>query len=153
MIDLEPQGYSMLGARPVFGRLLEPGDGEGKPHVLISHRLWRRSLGSDPAIIGRPLWISGRTYTVVGVLQPEFDFELPIAPMLKLEQQDLWTMFDRTTPIVARRDVTTYGALLRLAPGVTLGRAGTGGGWRPSASVLRRRIPRRMQTARCGWRR
>ena len=122
MIDLEPQGYSMLGARPVLGRLLEPGD-SGKPHVLISHRLWRRSLGSDPAIIGRPLWISGRTYTVVGVLQPEFDFELPIAPMLKLEQQDLWTMFDRTTPIVARRDVTTYEALLRLAPGVTLEQA------------------------------
>ena len=40
--------------------------------------------------------------------------------MLKLEKQDLWTLFDRATPVINRRDVTTYEALLRLAPGVTM---------------------------------
>jgi predicted permease len=118
LIEMEHAGYTMLGARPALGRLLDASD-EGKPHLLISHRLWRGPLASDPAVIGRALWVSGRTYTVVGVLEPGFDFELPIAPMLKLENQDLWTLFDRSTPFVNRRDVTTYEALLRLAPGTT----------------------------------
>ena len=35
--------------------------------IVLGHRLWQRRFGSDPAILGKPVTLSGRTYTVVGV--------------------------------------------------------------------------------------
>jgi predicted permease len=69
------------------------------------------------------LWLSGRDYTVVGVLAPGFDFELPVTPTLRLEQHDLWTVLDRASPFVTRRDVSGYEAIVRRAPGVSLAQA------------------------------
>jgi putative ABC transport system permease protein len=38
--------------------------------VILSHRLWRERFGAAPDIIGRPIRIDRRPYTVVGVLRP-----------------------------------------------------------------------------------
>jgi hypothetical protein len=119
VLELEPSGYAMLGATPYLGRLLSPGDA-GQPSCLISHRLWRTHLRSDPDVIGRMLWVSGREYLVVGVLQPGFDFELPVPPFFTLEQNDVWTLLDAAHPFTARRDVSGYEGIVRLAPGRTL---------------------------------
>jgi putative ABC transport system permease protein len=45
--------------------------------VVISHRLWQEELGGDPNAVGRPFTMSGRTYTIAGVM-PE-GFSDPIA--------------------------------------------------------------------------
>ena len=34
---------------------------------MISHGLWQRSFGSDPAVAGRAVRIYGRNFTIVGV--------------------------------------------------------------------------------------
>lgn len=121
-LDLEAHGYAMLGAAPALGRLLGPGDA-GTANVLISDRLWRGALQGDPQVIGRTLWFSGRDYTVVGVLQPEFDFELPVSTTITLEDHDLWRMLDRAAPFIGRRDISTFEVLVRRAPGVSLASA------------------------------
>lgn len=36
--------------------------------TVISDQLWRERLGSDPAVIGRPLTLNGTEYTIAGVL-------------------------------------------------------------------------------------
>ena len=36
--------------------------------VLLSHGLWMRRFDGDPAIVGQPLRLSGKTFRVVGVL-------------------------------------------------------------------------------------
>ena len=118
VLDLEAPGYAMLGAAPALGRLLHTGDA-GTPNVLISHRLWRGALQGDPQSIGRALWLSGRHYTVVGVLPPGFDFELPVTSTLRLEDHDLWRMLDRSSPVADRREIFTYEVLVRRAPGVS----------------------------------
>ena len=122
VLGVEPAGYSLLGATPFLGRLLTEAD---SPHsaIVISHRLWRTQLASDPNVIGRVLWLSGQDCTVVGVMAPGFDFELPITPTLRLEKHDVWSVFDRTSPFNDRRDVSSYEALVRLAPGATLAQA------------------------------
>jgi putative ABC transport system permease protein len=119
MLDVEPAGLTLLGARPILGRLLGPGD-RGTPNVLISHRLWRTRFGADPDIIGRSLWLSGQTFIVVGVLAPDFDFELPVGLNFRLEQQDLWDILDPAASGGSRRDFWSFEVLGRLRPGVTI---------------------------------
>lgn len=122
LLEIEAAGYALLGARPSLGRLLSEADAD-RPFALISHRLWTTVLNSDPAVLGRQLWLSGRTLTVVGVLEPGFDFELPVPPGFRLEKNDIWMVLERDSPFVARRDVSGYEALVRLAPGRTLDEA------------------------------
>jgi putative ABC transport system permease protein len=121
-LELEPSGLSLLGARPYLGRLLAAPD-RGQPVCLISHRLWTSRLAADPNVVGRMLWLSGRQYEVVGVLQPGFDFELPVPPSFVLENNDVWMLLDTTVPFAARRDFSGYEGLVRLAPGRTLDEA------------------------------
>ena len=121
-LEIEAAGYGMLGARPQLGRLLDARDA-GQPVAMISHRLWNGALRADPAAIGRVLWLSGRTYTVVGVLPQGFDFELPVTATMKLQDHDVWSVLDPRSPFMVRRDASTYEALVRLSPGTTIDEA------------------------------
>jgi predicted permease len=123
LLAIEAPGFAMLGAVPIRGRLINETD--DAQAAMISHRLWRNGFNADPAIVGRSLWLSGRHVTVVGVLPQGFEFELPITRTLKLERHDLWMLFDRRDPLASRRDASTYEALVRLAPGVSLPQAQT----------------------------
>ena len=40
--------------------------------VMLTHGLWQRRYGSDPAIIGKPIIVNDRARMVVGVLPPGF---------------------------------------------------------------------------------
>ena len=64
--------FPMLGVKPMLGRSFTGDeDRPGHAHVVVlSHRLWQRRFGSDPAIVGRSLTLSGEAYTVVGVMPP-----------------------------------------------------------------------------------
>src|SRR5215510_10937057 len=69
--------FDVLQAPVALGRPLVRAD-EQPDHPLvavISQRLWRDRLRTDPQVIGRPLILGGTPYTIVGVL--ESDVELP----------------------------------------------------------------------------
>jgi putative ABC transport system permease protein len=70
----------LLGVRPQLGRLYSAGeDRPGAPRtVVVTHALWQRRFGSDPALVGRTLQLSGDSYTVVGVLPATFFFPVPV---------------------------------------------------------------------------
>ncbi len=40
---------------------------EKAPVIVLGYGLWQRSFGGDPAVVGRPVDVSGHVYTVVGV--------------------------------------------------------------------------------------
>ena len=60
--------FSLLGAEPALGRAFaHEEDEKPTPVVVVSHGFWERSLGSDPAIVGRTLTLNRTPFTVVGV--------------------------------------------------------------------------------------
>jgi putative ABC transport system permease protein len=89
-----PEYFTVLGARPQIGRLFATSSGgaaEDTQSLLISDRLWRRRYGADPDIVGRAVPVLHMSFTVVGVLPPDFEgllddtelwFSLSVLPTL-----------------------------------------------------------------------
>jgi putative ABC transport system permease protein len=78
--------FNMLGARAAHGRTLLPDDDRapvGAPVAVLSHSLWRRAFGADPAAVGRPLRYGGLSLEIVGVMPPGFSGHTA-------ERVDLW---------------------------------------------------------------
>ena len=103
-----------LGRTPALGpgfRLEDERPGAG-PAAMLSHALWRRRFGGDPAIVGRMLPLDGVAHEVRGVMPPDFDF--PSAGV------DLWVPM--TVDATSRVALWARDALLigRLHPGATL---------------------------------
>ena len=72
--------FAMLGVQPHLGRLLVPADDEpGADRVVVlSHRMWQREFGSDPAIVGRSITLRGLSYTIAGVTPQSFTGVVPL---------------------------------------------------------------------------
>jgi hypothetical protein len=68
--------FPLLGVEPAIGRNFMPADDEpNAPKILlISDRVWRRTFGSDPSIVGREVNLDGTPRTVVGVMPKGFRF-------------------------------------------------------------------------------
>jgi predicted permease len=67
--------FSVLGLQPALGRLLGPQDDrvDGVAEsVVLSHAYWQSEFGSDPAILGRTLLVSGVPLAIVGVAPAGF---------------------------------------------------------------------------------
>jgi predicted permease len=66
--------FDVLGVRPRLGRLFTAADERQHADVVvISEALWRRRFAADPAIAGRRVRMSGRTFTILGVLPAGFE--------------------------------------------------------------------------------
>lgn len=72
--------FTMLGVQPFMGRMLVPSDDEpSAPRVVVvSHRMWQREFGSDPAIAGKLLTLRGQSYTIAGVAPASFTGVVPL---------------------------------------------------------------------------
>ena len=79
-----PSLLPVLRGAPALGRWFTESEGTpGTPDVaVLSHGLWVRRFGADPAIVGRTISIDGVPADVVGVMPASFTF--PRAPV------DLW---------------------------------------------------------------
>jgi predicted permease len=109
--------FRLFGARVMMGRTFTPEEDRpaGEKVVVLSHGLWTRRFSADPAIIGKPLSLSGEPYVVIGVIGPEFDIaEFGEVP-------ELWIPFQLDPNAVDQGHF--FQAAARLRPGVTLEQA------------------------------
>src|ERR1022692_2203073 len=106
-----------LGVRPVLGRNFLPEEDRpgGPPAAILSHALWQRRFGGDPAILGKPLALDDRSYTIVGVM-PE-GFRIPGEFRVN---QDLWLPFQLEE---GRAHWKMLWAIGRLRPGAPMATA------------------------------
>lgn len=73
MYFVEGAFFSMLGVRPVRGRLLTPNDDDQRvPAAVISPSLAEQLFPGDSAVVGRAISIRGVPFTVVGVTPKSF---------------------------------------------------------------------------------
>src|SRR3954463_16124992 len=108
--------FSLLGVQPMLGRDLTRADDEPKaPKVmLISERLWKKSFGGDPNIIGRDVRLDGTPRTVVGVMPAGFRFPV---------QTDIWVPMASVFGKANNREWRADQAMGRLKPNVTVEQA------------------------------
>jgi putative ABC transport system permease protein len=68
--------FDVMGLRAVSGRLLGPADDgpTAAGAVVLTHRFWTTTLGSDPSVVGKVVRLGDRTATVVGVLEPSVPY-------------------------------------------------------------------------------
>jgi putative ABC transport system permease protein len=69
---------SLLQVRLLRGRDFQfKEEKRGAPDVaIISHQFWQSRLGGNEAALGQPLTLNGRSFTIIGVLPPDFEFPL-----------------------------------------------------------------------------
>ena len=74
-----PGFFEILGSPPVLGRTLQREDYEpgNEQVVVLSHGLWQRRFGGDAQVAGRQIRLNNQTFTIVGVMPPEFAYPHP----------------------------------------------------------------------------
>ncbi len=119
--------FRLLGIAPQLGRsFADDEDLAGKDNVcVISDSLWRRRFSADSGIAGKQVTLSGRTYSIVGVLPPGFEF-----PRLGETGPRFGDQLEIFKPIGYRADDTVfsmgdfnYWTAVRIREGVTFERA------------------------------
>jgi putative ABC transport system permease protein len=108
-----------LGAEPMLGRLFSPEEdvaGAGD-FVVLSSALWKDRYGADRGIVGKPIQLDGKPYTVLGVMPEGFNnFD---------NKELLWTplQLHPDSGISASSTFHWLGACVRLPDGVSLAQA------------------------------
>ncbi|HEX6974599.1 MAG TPA: ABC transporter permease [Vicinamibacterales bacterium] len=105
--------FETLGARPMLGRTLQPGeDAPGSPgRILLSHRFWQEHFGGDRSVVGRVVKVDDTPHEVVGVMPRGFEVFRP--------DVDAWVPLPADPS--AWYDTLNFSMLVgRLAPGVSL---------------------------------
>ena len=108
--------FRLLGTRPELGRtFLDEEDRPGGPDVVVlSDAIWKRAFSADPHIVGKSVTLTGKPFTVVGVMPPDFKHPSTV---------ELWTPLALATSFLTNYDDTPLRIMARLKPGVTVKQA------------------------------
>jgi predicted permease len=111
--------FQVLGARPLLGRTLLPGDAiaPGSNAVaVLSEWAWRSRFGADPAILGKRIPLGRQSFEIVGVIrhgmvlpgQQSLGFWAPLTMARAFEVADPWTDSNASLSVIGRlRDAVT----------------------------------------------
>ncbi len=90
-----PSWFHLLRVSPLLGRPFTEEEGEvGRDQeVILSHGLWEQLYAGDKSALGRTLRISGRPFTIVGVMPANFNF---IDPDVRLWMPLAFTAEEKT---------------------------------------------------------
>ena len=117
---------TMLGAKPLMGRLLLPEeDTPGKPATaILSYRAWRRLFNSDSEILGKSITLDGKPFIVAGVLRREFMLNSEVMPSEgPIDKLDVFLPLPLAADAEQSRRDENYNILVRLKRGVSVQQA------------------------------
>src|SRR5256714_4375129 len=109
--------FPVLGVPPELGRSFvrqeeTPGT---EPVVILGHDLWQSRFAGNPAIVGQTVTMSGRNWTVIGVMPSGFHF---LNPQIKA-----WVPLQLDPATDWRKSGRFLRSVARLKPGVTVQQA------------------------------
>jgi putative ABC transport system permease protein len=159
-MQVTPEFLPTLGVRTALGRGFSPSEGpESDARVaVLSYGLWQGMYRGAETVLGQPIRLNGRNYTIVGVMPQQFHF--------LYRQSDVWVPLSLDPPQRERgwRGLRT---VARLKPGVSVNQADAevraisarvaredpknGENWSVGASapIARSRSKPALQRARC----
>ncbi|HKP80582.1 MAG TPA: ABC transporter permease [Pyrinomonadaceae bacterium] len=111
--------FSVLRVNALHGRVFtneedKPG---GTPVVVLSYGLWQRRFGGQTNIVGQPITLNGKSYTVIGIMPESYLYPSRVemwVPVGQLSDQLSWQQRGNHPGL--------YG-VARLKPGVTFEQA------------------------------
>jgi putative ABC transport system permease protein len=111
--------FAALRVSALRGRVFT--DDEDKPDAtpvtVLSYGLWQRRFGGDPGIVDQQLTLNSRSYTVIGIMPPDFQFPSRV---------ELWTPVGQAANSPGWESRGNHPGLYgvaRLKPGVTVEQA------------------------------
>jgi len=115
--------FEVFGARPQAGRLFAPADEQAghAPVVVLGHRLWHRRFGGAASVISQQLILDGKSYTVIGVAPPGFQY--PDKTELWFPPLRLAPEINETFDVTQTRGFGYLSAVARLKPAVSMEQA------------------------------
>jgi predicted permease len=92
--EVSSSAFRILGVQPTLGRdFLKEEDKPGQRAVILSQAFWASHFKSDPETLGKPVTLSGKQYTIVGVMPAGFQFPV------RSETTEAWVTFARNAEI------------------------------------------------------
>ncbi len=115
-----PDFLSVLGTPVALGRSFSSDEAVAgsEQKLVLSDRVWRARFDADPAIVGRSVELSDRTFTVIGVMPPAFAFPDASA--------DAWMPYVGSAEEIqaeAQGMIGRFSVVGRLQPGVSIDQA------------------------------
>src|ERR1700678_3328710 len=114
--------FKVMGLRPVFGRLLTPGDDgpNAAGAIVLTYKFWSTSLHHDPNVIGKSVRLDSltgsRTAVIVGVLEPSVPYPVATEFMANV----VTSPHHLSATMVTGREHRMTEVFARLAPGADL---------------------------------
>jgi putative ABC transport system permease protein len=110
--------FDVLELPMVLGRGFAGGE-DSAPLIVLSETLWKSRFGADAQIVGKPILLSGRTFTVVGVAPAAFH------SVDQILDTRFWVPLGLTRTLVANlppdhaRDYHWLSVVGRMRPGIS----------------------------------
>jgi predicted permease len=132
--------FAMLGAQPLLGRDFLPEEYQrGSDNaVILSHGLWQTRFAGASDVLNKTLTLSGKSYTVIGVMPATLHFGGP-------ELGALWTPMAFTEGDARNHGGHSLGALGQLRHGVTVEQA------RAEMIAISGRLAAQYPESNTGW--
>ena len=115
--------FSTLGVQPALGRVFTAEEENAQqPLVVLSHALWLTRYHGDAGIVGKPITLDRKAYTIVGVMPRSFEFPLAAG---SLDQTQLWVPMSLSAEDLSEQNsgLWGYSLIARLKPEVTFAQA------------------------------
>ena len=123
---VSPNYFAFAGVFPAHGEFPSwAADGKGTaPTVVLSYRYWQRRFGGDPSLVGRPIALNGRTFTVIGIAPERFTgLSWAMAVSAFVPSGAVGALMEKGDALRDNRGAAAWRLLGRLAPGTTIKQA------------------------------
>jgi predicted permease len=127
-IMMTGSAFQFLGLTPLMGRYIAPSDAsdgqDPQTVTVLSYKFWQRHYRGDPAVVGKTIQLTHKTYAILGVMPPRFT----------------WMDGDLYLPLKLESDQThRYSTKIKLKPGISF--AAAEGEFRPLYQEFDRQTP------------
>ena len=127
-IKMTGSAFQFLGLSALLGRSIVPSDApdgqDPQPVTVLSYKFWQRHYRGDPAVVGKTIQLTHKTYAILGVMPPRFT----------------WMDGDVYLPLKVESDQTRrYTTKIKLKPGISM--AAAEGEFRPLYQEFDRQTP------------